>query len=332
LKAEQEGLAAKAAAEAKALEEARFKAEQEKLAAEAKARANAAAKALEEARVKAEQERLAVAAKAKAEAEASVHVAQPAQGGMATSFVLASNFRTKVNNIDIVGRSLDRTEMTIGVDYDLAKEDGKTKMGVDFASTDDPSISGYFSSAVADVGHAGHNSVLIPVKLGAAAANAFKRAALPTDKIWIYLTDASGVKSYIFQGTMLLLWRVPGHSAAAQAADAAPHNTAQIESFKQNGLFDGYVIVKYNLLANGGRLHLRVFDSASPSAADWFANNDVALKSGPGMQLVKIAVSPEAKSPDVFKLDTLEIQMLDENGNTLATGRKETPMTWAKPK
>ena len=106
----------------------------------------------------------------------------------------------------------------------------------------------------------------------------------------------------------------------------------QIESFKQNDLFGGYVIVKYNLLADGGKLHLRVFDSSNPSSADWFANGDVALKSGPGMQLVKISVPPEAKSPDVFKVDTLEIQMLDDKGKILATGRKEIPMTWAKRK
>ena len=35
---------------------------------------------------------------------------------------------------------------------------------------------------------------------------------------------------------------------------------------------------------------------------------------------------------NVFKADTLEIQMLDEKGNILATGRKEAPMTWARQK
>jgi hypothetical protein len=131
---------------------------------------------------------------------------------------------------------------------------------------------------------------------------------------------------------MILLWHVPGGGKAAPAAVAAPQSTVQIESFKQNDLFGGYVIVKYNLLADGGKLHLRVFDSSNPSSADWFANGDVALKSGPGMQLVKISVPPEAKSPDVFKVDTLEIQMLDDKGKILATGRKEVPMTWAKRK
>ena len=56
------------------------------------------------------------------------------------------------------------------------------------------------------------------------------------------------------------------------------------------------------------------------------------LNPAPGMQLVKISVPPDGKSPDVFKADTLEIQMLDEKGNILATGRKEAPMTWARQK
>jgi hypothetical protein len=134
---------------------------------------------------------------------------------------------------------------------------------------------------------------------------------------------------------MVLLWHVPGGGAAGgarAAAGAAVQNMVQIESFKQNDLFGGYVIVKYNLLADGGRLHLRVFDSSNPASAGWFANNDVPLKSGPGMQLVKIGALPQAQSPDLFKADTLEIQMLDSKGNILATGRKDVPMTWAKRK
>ena len=334
LKAEQDSLAAiakaKAEAEVRVREEARLKAEQEALAA-AKAKAEAEVKAREEARLKAEQEALA-AAKAKAETEAKVRVSQPPPGSAASAFALSSAFRTKIVNVDIFSRTLDRTEMTISVDYDLSKEDGRPKMGVDVVSTDDPSVSGYFSCPAVDIGRRSHNTILFPVKLIAVAASAFRRATLPTDKIWIYLVDASGVKSYIFQSTMVLLWRVPGAANAGPAAAAPRQSGVQIESFKQNDLFGGYVIVKYNMPADGGRLHLRVVDSSNPSTEEWFANNDVSLKAGPGMQLVKIAALPGAKCPDVFKADTLEIQLLDEKGNILATARKDAAMTWAKRK
>ena len=63
-------LATQEAAEEKALELARQKAEADRLAAIAKARAEAEAKAQEAAREKAEQDRLAALAKAKAEAKA----------------------------------------------------------------------------------------------------------------------------------------------------------------------------------------------------------------------------------------------------------------------
>ena len=224
--------------------------------------------------------------------------------------------------------------MTISVDYDFYKEDGRPKMGVDMASSEDPSVSGYFSCPAMDVGRRSHDSILFPVKLSAAAADAFRRPTLPTDKIWVYLLDGSGVKSYIFQGTMILLWHVPGAAryAPAPAVAAAPAGAVEIEDFKHNDLFAGYVIVKYNSPVEGGRLHLRVFDSANPSSADWFASNDVSLKSGPGVQLVKVASLPGANSPDVFKVDTLEIQLLDDKGKILASGTKEVPMTWAKRK
>jgi hypothetical protein len=181
-----------------------------------------------------------------------------------------------------------------------------------------------------------HNSLLFPVKLGKAAAEAYQRPTLPTDKIWIYLVDSSGIKSYIYQGTMILLWHIPGAAHAAPASTAAaaivPQGSVEIESFKQNDLFGGYVIVKYDSPADGDKLHLRAYDSSNPVTADWFASNDVKLKSGPGVQLVKIAASTTANSPDLFKADTLEIQLLDGTGKILATGSKELPMTWAKRK
>jgi membrane protein involved in colicin uptake len=333
IKAEQVRLAAdakaKAEAEAKAREEARIKAEQERLAAEAKAKADAEAKAREEARIKAEQDR--VAAVAAAEAQRKADLAKSAHAPRKGVFALATNTRTKVTNVDVVNRNIDRTQMTIGVEYQFSKADGKPRMGVDFASTDEPSATDYFVSPVADLGRSSRNFVMFEVKLRPEATAAFHQATLPTDKIWVYLTDDSGEKTYIFQGTMILLWHLPG-AKAAPVAVATPRNTLQLESFKQNDLFSGYVTVKYNILAEHGRLRLRIYDSANPGTADWFFSDDVSVKSGPGMQLVRVAVPPEAKSPDVFKADTIELLLLDQKGQTLADLKTATEMSWAKPK
>jgi hypothetical protein len=77
---------------------------------------------------------------------------------------------------------------------------------------------------------------------------------------------------------------------------------------------------------------LKVYDSARPATADWFTADDVEIKSGPGLQLIRMAVPKEAPSPDVFSADTVEIQMLDKNGAIMASVKKTTPMSWAKPK
>jgi hypothetical protein len=331
------------------LQLAQAKAEQARLAAEAQAKA--AADALAAAQQKAEQERLAAQAQAAEEARQQQIAAQAAQAAAAAAaqqaaasssqpaaprsapFVLSSNYHTKVSNIDIFSRSLDRSEMTISVDYDFARDDGSQRMGVDMVSSEDPTVSGYFSCPAVDVGRSSHNSILFPIKLQSAAADAFRSATLPTDKIWIYFVDGAGIKSYIFQSTMILLWHVPGGARYASAEPSAPQSAVEIEEFKQNNLFAGYVIVKYNLAdSGGGKLRLRVYDSANPASADWFANHDVPLKSGPGMQLVKISALPDSPSPDVFKVDTMEIQLLDDTGKILATGTKDVPATWAKRK
>jgi hypothetical protein len=226
---------------------------------------------------------------------------------------------------------MDRTEMTISVEYQYSKSDAMPRMGVDLTSTDEPSASSYFSSPVADLGRGNRNLVMFPVRLNPDAARNFQRTTLPTDKIWVYLTDRSGAKSYIFQGTMILVWHLPPVGPTAPVENV-PGNSAEIETFKQNDFFGGYITVKYNLTASAGRLHVRVFDSAQPAMADWFAPNDVPVKSGPGLQLVKIGVSPGANSPDVFNANTIEIQLLDDSGTLMASGQKQTPMSWAKPK
>jgi len=235
--------------------------------------------------------------------------------------------------VDVVNRNMDRTEMTIAVEYQYNKEDAMPKMGVDISSADEPGASEFFSSPAMDIGRGSRSFAMFPVKLSAAAAQSFKRATLPTDKVWIYLVNASGAKSYVAQSTMILVWHIPGGGGPAAAEVAARRNTVEIESFKQNDLFSGYVSVRYNLASgSSAQLRLKVYDSANPATVGWFASDDIAIKSGLGVQLVKTAVPKEARSPDVFKADTIEVQMLDEKGAVTASVQKQTTMTWAKPK
>ena len=202
-------------AEAKAREEARLKAEAEakriaeeqRIAAE-KAKAEAAAKARELARLQAEaeaqaheaerlkaeaeakrvaEEKRIAAEKAKAEAASKIVVAQAAPAARTPSFAMSAKVRSKISNVDIVNRSLDRSEMTIGVEFAYAADDGMSQMGVDFASTDEPAASSYFASPTLEIGKSSKNFVLFPVKFSPPAGTAPKIGSFRTDKIWIYL-------------------------------------------------------------------------------------------------------------------------------------------------
>jgi len=312
-------------AEAKRIADEKLRQETEaKLLADRQAEAKRIAD--EKLRVEAENERLTE--------ERTKSVAPAIQTASGKSpFALSSTTKTKVSNVDVVNRNIDRTEMTIAVEYKYAKEDGLPKMGMELASSEEPEAATFFNSPVVDLGHGNRGFVMFPVKLDSAAAQRFRRPTLPTDKVWIYLTDAKGAKSYIYQSTMVLVWHLSSGSASPPSAVATEMNAVEIDSFKQNDLFSGYVTVRYNL-ANGptAKLHLKVYDSAKPATADWFACYDLEIKSGPGLQLIRIAVSKEAPSPDVFNADTIEIEMLDKKGAVTASVKKETPMSWAKPK
>jgi hypothetical protein len=131
---------------------------------------------------------------------------------------------------------------------------------------------------------------------------------------------------------MILVWHIPGAGGTEAAANTA-RNTVEIESFKQNDLFSGYVTVNYNLSAGSeALLRLKIYDSGNPSTVGWFASDDIPIKPGPGVQLVRIAVPKNAPAPDVFNVDTIEVQMLEGNGKVTASVQKKSTMSWAKPK
>jgi hypothetical protein len=324
---------AKADADAKARQEARLKAEAKAEAerlAEEKAKAEADAKRLAEEKTKAEAEAKRLSEE-KSKAVAAAPAAQAAPASKKTAFAISSKAKSKVTSIDVVNRNIDRTEMTIAVEYQYSKDDAMPKMGIDLASTEEPLASDCFTCAPSEIGKGSRNFIMFPVQLNVGAAQQFKRATLPTDKAWVYLSDDSGQKSYIFQATMMLIWHLPGAAAAPVAA--ASGNTVEInDNFKQNDYFSGYITVKYNLVPAGGRLRLRILDSSNPAVASYFASDEVPVKAGPGLQLVRIAVPKESKAPDVFNADTIEIQLLDAKGAVLASLQQHTPMNWAKPK
>ena len=216
----------------------------------------------------------------------------------------------------------------IGVEYSYAKEDGLGSLGVDVSSSENPNAGANFACPVSQIGNSSRNFVLVPVKFHP-IGDAAERSTLSTDKLWVYLTDGSGLKSYIFQGTMVLTWKNP--AVAAADAAALSQNNVQME-FKQNNAFAGYVTVKYFLGATAGKLRLRVYDSATPDSIKCFESEDVDVKSGAGFQLVKIAVSKDAASPDLFKADTLQLQLLDPKEKVLASQKQQLDMSWAKPK
>jgi hypothetical protein len=340
----------KAVAEAKAREEARLKAEaeakraveekkvaEEKALTEAKARKEAEEKAYQEALEQAKAEAAAKkAAQEKTIAEAALNAgpATAVAAGSAPSLDIASGVKSKVTNVDVVNRSIDRTQMTIGVEYDYNKDDAgaKASMGVDVLRQAEPQTANFFKGPTVEVGKSRRNFVLFPVKFTPPAGVGMDASGFSTDKVLVYLTNDSSKHMNLFAATMLLMWRAPGSAASVMPIAAATH-TIDFDDFKQNDASDGYVAIRYNLVAGGGRLRVAVYDSANPATKDYFATSQVDVNPGRGVQTLEVKVEPESKSPtDFIRADTIEIEMIDKTGKVLAKTSKKANMTWSKPK
>jgi hypothetical protein len=222
--------------------------------------------------------------------------------------------------------------MTIGVEYDYNKDDAgpKAAMAVDVLRQGDPSTANFFKSPTVEVGKSRRNFVLFPVKFTPPSGIGTDAAGFSTDKVLVYLTNDSSKRLNLFAATMLLMWRAPG-SATPQVA-AATH-TIDFDDFRQNDASDGYVAIRYNLLAGAGKLRVAVYDSANPATRDYFSTSQVDVSPGRGLQTLEVKVEPESKSPtDFIRADTIEIEMIDPAGKTLAKTSKKANMTWSKPK
>jgi hypothetical protein len=321
----------KAEAEAKRAAEEK-KAAEEKALAEAKARKEAEEKAYQEAL---EQAKAEAAAKKAAEEKriAEAASAAPAIAGTGPSMELTPGAKSKVTNVDVVNRSIDRTQMTIGVEYDYSRDDAGAKalMGVDVLRQAEPPTASFFKSPTVEVGKSRRNFVLFPVKFTPPPGVGADAAGFATDKVLVYLTNDASKRVNLFAATMLLMWRAPG-SAAPQVAAAATH-TIDFDDFKQNDASDGYVAIRYNLIAGAGKLRVAVYDSANPASRDYFATSQVDVNPGRGLQTLEVKVEPESKSPtDFIRADTIEIEMIDPTGKVLAKTSKKANMTWSKPK
>ena len=238
--------------------------------------------------------------------------------------------KTKVTNVDIVNRSLDRTSLTLGVEFDYKDSFPRPYLGAEVTRTGEPQASSYFQTSLVEIKKSSQRLALFPIKFQPPDANAF--ATFSTDKIFIYLQDAVSVQRFnLFPMAMLVMWKAPG--ATAQAGSAVSAGTIELGDLKQSDLFSGYLTLKYTLTAPNGKIRVRIFDSRNERSASWFAIKDVDVKQGGGLQLVQIAVKKDADSPsDIIRADTMEVELVDSVGKVVANVKKENVMNWARPK
>ncbi|MEW6160709.1 MAG: hypothetical protein AB1813_25035, partial [Verrucomicrobiota bacterium] len=209
----------------------------------------------------------------------------------------------------------------------------KPFMGVDITKQSDPQAANYFKSNPAELGKSRRNFLLFPVKFQPPAGAVSSSYA--TDKVLVYLNEESASKRFnLFATTMLLMWKAPGGGSAPAAAQTAQTGSSvELEDFKQNDLHTGVVTVKFNMTEANGKLRMKVFDAANPKSSEWFSSIEQNVKTGRGVQLLSVAVKEDAKPPkDVFKANTIEVELVDLSGKVLSKVSKQVDMSWQTPR
>ncbi len=245
---------------------------------------------------------------------------------------IASDLKTRITNVDVVNRSLDRTQMTIGVEFEYKDNIGaKPMLGVDIIKTSEPSATRYFQSKPAEIGKSRRNFLLFPVKYQPPQTSA-EYSSFSTDKVMVFLQEAESGRRYnVFPVTMLLMWHLPDADVQA-ATSITVGSTVELDDFKQNEPHAGYLTLRYHLADGSGRLRARIFDSTNPESAKWFDASFANITAGRGFQVLDISVRSQAPAHNnLVRTDTIEIELVDRQGQILSRVQKQLPMIWAKP-
>ena len=245
-------------------------------------------------------------------------------------------FSTLITHVDVVNRSRDRTSMTIGVEFEMKDRLNDPEMGVRVTRKDEPRAFQLFESDPEPVGRSRRNFLLLPVKFNPSLfPSAGSLTQYATDQIQVYVKEASksANKYKLFDTTMLLHWETDSKSKVSQLQNIN-QDYLEIDTFKKNDLYQGYVTVRYRLVSNKtARIRVSIFNSEIPDSRNWMECETRFIDGELGLELLNFKVQYNAKPTTgaSFSLDTILIEMVDTEGKVLASINKETPMTFALP-
>ncbi len=243
--------------------------------------------------------------------------------------VVMASLKTKITGVDVVNRSLDRTRMTIGVEFDYNDNFGKPMLGVDLQRSDESDISKLFQTNPSEIGRR-RNFVLLPVQYKPPTDPSGRYSSFTTDQLLVYLAESAASSRFnIYNATMFLVWRAPGLIQAAAQAGAGVF--LEFEEIKQTSVSSGQISVRYGLPSTGGKIRFKLFDSAKPATADFFDVAPVEAESGRHVQLLDFTVKTGRNIPGTFRADTIVVELVDAQGKIAATNTRKIPMTWTKP-
>lgn len=249
---------------------------------------------------------------------------------VAMTKVSPGTLKTRITNLDVVNRSLDRSKATVGVEFEYMDDLSDPVMGVYVSRTGDAKSPNFFKTAPVGIGKSRRNFILVPVSFDTQAARLAEGEVYYSDRMTVFIEETVKRRRYeLFTATMLLKWSASGTSGSGLPANPT---TLEMDDLKQINPGAGYVTIRYNHPSGASVLHVKIYSSSNPATADLLTIEDQKVPAGRNLQLVEYALKPDARIPsDGLKMDTLEIELRDETGKVISQLRKEISITLTRP-
>lgn len=325
-------------AERKALQEAEArKLAEEKAAAEEKARKLAAdqAKAMELARQSAEK----LLNQSPAESAPDATPPPPPSGSPEAVIREAGDARSKIKDLSVLSRSLDRTEATLGLEVQYREKNlNEPLLGVKVTRTGSPEAEKLFKAPPVDLEDSRSTSTFVlPVKFDPPDPTSSRYRRYATDQVSVFLADnRSQQQMELSEALVYLNWRAPGSDASSanqSAISGSVPGGLKVDTIKQYDVYSGYVTIHYELAKGPGRLKVVMYDTTNPLSYQWFDIEERRVPQGRGFELVKIKVKSTAQNAtDLLSPNKMEIVLMDANNEVAGRTQQEMNINWVIPR
>ncbi|HEX7860610.1 MAG TPA: serine/threonine-protein kinase [Verrucomicrobiae bacterium] len=243
---------------------------------------------------------------------------------------LRSDRQTIVTAIEILSRSSDLNEVTVGVEFELRDSLQRPQFGIEAISAARPEVKHYFTHPTFLPGATRRSFAVMTLAFQPPEAVTGLPQAM-TEKLMVYLQDAAtGMRYDLAEQSIPIQWRMRHGTKPSKLGE---RDEIEVTEVKVKNASSALVNVRYKVLNGEARVNVAMQDLNNALTASYLTYDKITVNAGQGQCEVGVRVEASSRSPkDIFHSNVVDVNLVDTNGVILARFSRQAPIVWVRPK